>query len=133
MTPGAVASGECAVDTEPICSGVSLASPKSRIFTWPPVGDEDVPGFDVAVDDAACVRRVQRIGNLDSDVQHLVRLERTAGKAIAKRLSLHQLHDDERTQVVLTNVVNRADMRVVQRRCGARFGPETVNRLLVVG
>jgi len=34
-----------------------------------PAGDKDVGRLDVAVDDALLVRRVQRIGNLDCEVQ----------------------------------------------------------------
>ena len=36
-------------------------------------GDEDVGGFDVAVDDARAMRGVQRVGNLDAHVEQRVR------------------------------------------------------------
>ena len=94
-------------------------------------GDEDVGGFDVAVDDARAMRGVQRVGNLDAHVEHRVQAQRTRGEPILQRRPLQILHDDERSPVLLADVVDRADIRVVQRRRGLRFPREPAQRLWI--
>ena len=44
---------------------------------------------------------------------------------LAQGVSLHELADDERTAVDFAEVVNDQDVRVIDRRCRARFGAET--------
>ena len=41
-------------------------SPKSRILAWPRFGHENVRRLDVTVDDPFGVRRIERVGDLDS-------------------------------------------------------------------
>ena len=87
--------------------------------------DEDVRGLDVAVDDAGGMRGVQRVGNLDPDVEQRIQAERAGGKPILQRRALQVLHDDERTPVLLADVMDGADVRVVQRRRRPRFTRES--------
>jgi hypothetical protein len=42
-------------------------------------------------------------------------------------------HGEERLTLVLTDVVNRADIGMIQRRCGLRLAPEADQRLRVFG
>ena len=93
--------------------------------------DEDVGGFDVAVDDARGMRGVQRVGNLDAHVEQRVQAQRTGGEPILQRRALQILHDDERPPVLLADVVDRADVRVVQRRRRLRFAREPAQRLWI--
>ena len=53
-----------------------LASPKSRIFTWPGRLDHDVRALQIAMDDAAFVRARDAGGDLAGDVEELRRFER---------------------------------------------------------
>ena len=46
------------------CGSASLAMPKSRTLATSGVGDHDVGGLEVAMDDAALVRGAQGIGDL---------------------------------------------------------------------
>ena len=48
-------------------------------------------------------------------------------------LPLQKLHHDERLTLVLTNVVDDADVGVIKSRCGAGFALEMLQRLAVVG
>ena len=98
----------------------------------PAIGQEDVPRLDVAMDDAVGVGRVQGVGDLDADVHQLMDLERTGQQPIAQGLPLHQLHDDEGVALVIADVVDGADVRVVQGGGGARFGPQPDHGLLAV-
>ena len=65
------------VDSRLPC-GVSFARPKSRILACPRLRDEDIGRLDVAMDDAAGVRGVERVGDLDADLQQLFHFERPA-------------------------------------------------------
>src|SRR3990172_5105075 len=50
-----------------------------------------------------------------------------------ERLPFEKFHGDERPAVVLADVVNRADVGVVQRGRGLRFAPESLQGLAVPG
>ncbi len=74
--------------------------------------------------DALGMRGVQRIGDLDRDLQQLIGLQRFSGDALPQRLAFQQLHGDEGPLLVFANVVNDADVGVIQSRGGARFALE---------
>ena len=96
-------------------------------------GDEDVGRLDVAVDDAvARARRRARRRSAIAEIEQLVERQRPAADAGASSvLAVEQLHDDERLALVLADVVDRADVRMVQRRGGARLALEALERLRV--
>jgi hypothetical protein len=48
-------------------------------------------------------------------------------------LALEQFHGDERTAFEFTNIVNRADVRVIQRGCRARFAAKALDGLRILG
>ena len=47
--------------------------------------------------------------------------KRPVGDAGSERLAFQQLHDQKRRALVFANVVDRADVRVIEGRGGARF------------
>ena len=55
------------------------------------------------------------------DVEHRVQSERTGGEPILQRRALQILHGDERSPVLLADVVDRADVVMVERRRRLRF------------
>ena len=67
------------------------------------------------------MRGVQRVGDLEPEVEYRVQAQRAGGEPILQRRALEILHDDERPLVLLTDVVDRADVRMVERRGGPRF------------
>jgi len=73
----------------------------------------------------------QRPGDLDPQIQDEVEPERLSLESLAERLSLHQLHDDERLTLVFPDLVNRADVRMVEGRRRAGFAKEPIERRLV--
>ena len=84
------------------------------------------------MDDALLMRCLQSIHNLQSQVHQII--GREAGsfltcKTVPEGLSLQQLHNDEGLPLVLFNLVDRADVGVVQRGRGAGFALETLQRL----
>ena len=84
-------------------------------------GHEDIGGLDIAVHDAARVRRLQAIGDLDGHAEHRVKGHRAATHGVKQRLSLEEFGDDIRHAIVPADVVHREDVRVIQCRGCARF------------
>ena len=94
-------------------------------------GHEDVGRLDVAVDDAVGVGGVQRVRNLSREVQHQTKRERPAVHVLLERLALEQLHGDELRALELVDLVDRADVRVIERRGGARLAQKPIGGLLI--
>src|SRR5271165_114908 len=95
-------------------------------------GDENIGGLDIAMNDARLMGGVQRIRDVNRQSQQQFRLHRTATDAMLQRHAIEELHRNERSAVLLIDVVDRADVGMVQRRGGASFAPEALKRHLVV-
>ena len=80
------------------------------------------------MDDPLGVRRLERVGDLDPDLEELPELEGPAPDPLGQRLALEQLHRDEVLALVLVDLVDRADAGVVERRGGARLALEALER-----
>jgi hypothetical protein len=78
--------------------------------------DEQVGRFDIAVNDASGMRGVKRVGDFDGDIEQRAQGHRSPVDAMLERLALEQLHDDEVLVLVLADVVDRADVRMIQSR-----------------
>jgi hypothetical protein len=93
---------------------------------------EDVRGLDVPVDDPLPVRGVEGVGNLDPDVHDLVDVEARGAHVMLERLALEPLHHDVMLALVLADVVDGADVRVVEGRGGAGLALEPFHRARVL-
>jgi hypothetical protein len=92
-----------------------------------PVGEqEDVLGLQVAVDDAALVRRGEPGGDLRRDLHGLARRRRSAVQALAQRLAEEELHDRERLVALPADVVDGEDV-------GMREGGDRLRLALEAG
>lgn len=100
----------------------------------PPVtGDEEVGGFEVAMDDASGVRGLQRIGKLDCPAQQVGQGQRPAGDAFAQRGAIEVLHRNVSLSVGFAQVVNGADIGVVETRGRLRFAPKAGEGARITG
>ena len=79
-------------------------------------GQHDVVRFDVPMDDAAVVRVAQRIGHLCRDGERLCGRQRAARKRCGECLALDGLHDDEGAALGFADIVDRADVGMIERR-----------------
>jgi len=95
-------------------------------------GDEDVRRLDVPVDDPAHVRRVERVGDLDRELEQRLGAHRAGGDPCGQRLALEELHDEERPAVLLVDVEDAADVRMGQRGCRTGLPLQPLERLGVV-
>jgi hypothetical protein len=79
------------------------------------------------VDDPRFVGSGKRIGDLDPVLEGLVKRELATRKAGGEGLALQVLHDEEIRAVLLPDVVERADVRVRERRDGSGFALEPLS------
>src|SRR5271156_2665199 len=94
---------------------------------------EDVGWLDVAVDDAFAVSGIQRIGNLNGQPQLDVGFDRFPRDAMLKGYAFKKLHDDEGTSILFADVIDGADVGVIERGCGAGFAAKAFQSLTVPG
>ena len=116
----------------PACA--TLASPKSRILACPRLRDEDVCGLDVAVDNSlGTVCCVERVGKSRWRVTKRRRRSPAAlpRDAVVQRRAIEVLHRDEGSALVLAEVVDGANARVIEGRGGASFAAEAFQGLRV--
>jgi hypothetical protein len=95
--------------------------------------EEDVGGFEIAMDDAGPVRLVERVSDLDRDPQRVVDVERAKFQTSLERFALQELHDQERPAVLVPDVVERADVGMIQLRDRPRLAVEPFAKLRVGG
>ena len=93
---------------------------------------EYVGGLDVAVDDALGVRGVERVGELNRHVEQRGKRHRTRGDFLVKALALEQFHRNECLALRSLDGVDRADIRMVQRRSRPRFQQKSIQRGLIL-
>ncbi|MGA9998599.1 MAG: hypothetical protein WBQ04_00625 [Candidatus Acidiferrales bacterium] len=77
---------------------------------------KNVRWLDVAVDDSFGVRCIQSVRNFNPQLQHLLKRERLATDAVLQRHPVQMLHGDKRLPVLLANLVDSANVRVIQGR-----------------
>ncbi len=68
------------------------------------------------MDDPLPMRLTQCVGDLDSVAQELVERQRSALEALRQGLAFHALHHQEVHAVLMPDVVQRADVRMIQTR-----------------
>ena len=79
------------------------------------------------------MRGVERVGDLDAEIEDLVDRQRLAGDVLIERLPVEQLHRDELPALELADVVDRADRRMIEGRGGSRLALEPLERQLIRG
>ena len=99
----------------------------------PALGDKDVCRLDVTMNDVSSVSGIQRISNVDCEREKNFRFQRTPGDPVLQRNAIQKLHDDEGLVSALSNLVDRADVGMVQGGSSASFSTEAFQCLWVSG
>ena len=86
-------------------------------FGVPTLSHEEVGRLDIAMNDTLRMRRIERVGNLDRQVQQRLHFHRSRADAVLQRRAFEQFHGDERLPVLLADVMNSADIGMIQ--CGS--------------
>ena len=79
------------------------------------------------------MRLVQRIGNLDRELQHLLDWQRTPLQSLRERLALDIFHHQKINVVLESRVVKRADVRMIQAGDGFCFALKSLAQFRAVG
>ena len=85
------------------------------------------------MDDSEAMGGGKRVGNFDRDRQGLVERQRSFLESRGERLAFQILHHQEVDTVLVTHVVERADVRMGERRDGLRLAVETRAELRIGG
>ena len=81
------------------------------------------------MDDPVTMRFVQRLGDLNAVAEGLLHRQRTLFQPLLERFAFDELHYQVISPFVMTDVVERADVRIAQRGNGARFAIESLPKL----
>ena len=84
------------------------------------------------MDDAGRVSHLECIGSLYPKVQELVERNGFPLDAILQRRALQAFHNDEKPVLVFADIVDGADVGVIQRRRRARFPLKSFARLRIL-
>ena len=95
------------------------------------LGQHHVTRLQIAMHHVVSMCRIESVRDLNPDLQRLVDRQRAFLQPVGERLTVEQLHHEERRAVVLSYVMERADMRVRQLRDGSRFPVQPVFELRV--
>ena len=94
-------------------------------------GDHDIRRFQVAVDDAFCVRRVEPCRNLRGNVDRLFELESTSLDPLCQRFAFDELHDEREHAVGFFESIDRGNVGMIQRCQHASLALESSHPLTV--
>ena len=92
-------------------------------------GQHDVRGLQVAVDDAMSVSTSERSSDLGPDAESLIKRQRATGQSSGKTLAIDELHHEEISLALGNDVVQCADVRVIESGNQFRFAFEAVAQI----
>src|SRR5207244_12092338 len=94
-------------------------------------GHEYVRRLDVTVNDTLGMSCLEPFRSLNGKVEELTHLERTVGDAVLQRCPFQKLHRDAGLGFMLPDLVNCADIGMIQGRGSARFPSKAFEGLCV--
>src|SRR5207245_5031161 len=107
--------------------------PEIQNFRLTSIRNEDVRWLDVSMDDALRMCCIERVGNLDAEIEHRFDLQRFSSDLVLEGLTFEVLHSDEGPSFIFPNVVNRADIRVIECRGSASLLLKALKCLPILG
>src|SRR5208282_4398709 len=89
--------------------------------------------LDVAMDDSSAVSRVERVGDLDGQREKHLVLGRSPRDAMLQRHAFEKFHGNKRLAILVADIVDRADVGMVQRRSSLGLALKARQRLRITG
>src|SRR5260221_6521417 len=113
--------------------GRELGQAEIEDLCVPTISYKDIRGLDVAVNDSFAMRGIERVGNLDAQREQSFQLHGTLGDTVLQRRAFQEFHGDEGLPVLLTDVMDRADVGMIQCGRGLRLTLESGEDMRVLG
>src|SRR5215813_4697013 len=132
--PGSVASGE--LSPGPLVSLSffgQLRQAEIKHLDYAVAPQHDVFGFDVAMDNSRLVRRRERRGDLNGDVERGYRRHPPFSQNLSQRQPFNEFGGDEMRRVEIADLVNGDDIRMVEGAGGFGLLLESEQSLIVFG
>src|ERR1700758_3018314 len=85
------------------------------------------------MDDALGVGGFERVGDLNAEIEYFLERHGPATDYALQRLAIEILHDDEGAAVFFADVVNGADIGMIEGRGGLGFAAEALEGLAILG
>ena len=73
----------------------------------------------------------ERVGDFERELERLIERQRSPADKLLERLAVDVLHHEEKHIFGFVNFVDRADVRVIDGRCGASLSEETASGFVV--
>ncbi len=111
---------------------VAFSQPEIEYLCCAVGGYHHVRGLQVTMHDAPFVRMLQGAGNLPPIPQQSLHRHPTIAQELRKRPPFHVLHGDEDLAFLLSDFIDSANIRVIQRRRVARLVTEALDSLRIL-
>ena len=85
------------------------------------------------MDHATAMRTLQSFTNFHAEPQHLFERKRAAEQAVGESFAFQKLHDQEVDAVLCADVVESANVGMIQGRNRARFAVQALSGFRVAG
>jgi hypothetical protein len=85
------------------------------------------------MNDALRMCGIQRVRHVNSDVEQAIDVQWAAGDEMLQSRAFEKLHRDESPPILLADVVNGADVRMVKRRSRLCLSLKAGQRLRILG
>ena len=108
--------------------GCDLGESEVEDFGVAAVGYENVTGLDVAMCDGFGVRGVESFGDFDGELEEGLVGERPSNDGVAQCLAFQQFHHDEELSILLSDLMDGADVGMIQSGSRPRLALETFGR-----
>jgi hypothetical protein len=105
-----------------------LGQPEVQHFGALP-GQHDVARLEIAMGDACPMRAVERIANFRGDPQRLIQRQRTFLQTPVQAFAFQVLHHQEAGAVLVSDIVQSANIRMIQSRNRSRLSLEPLPHL----
>src|SRR6266566_5804586 len=96
---------------------MSFSQPEIENLGVSALGHEQVCRLDVAVNNSLRMRCIEGIGDFYSQLQQRFQLYRLCSNAMFQGYTIEKLHRDEGLSILVADIIDRANIRVVQGRC----------------
>ena len=92
---------------------------------------ENIRGLDVAVNNAFRMGSVEGVGDLDTQLEKSFHIHRATRNLMFQCQTIKKFHDEKPLAVMVGDLVDRTNVRMIQSGCCSGFPPEAFQRLWV--